>query len=194
MKVPGQPPRALRTLKRCLQPSLFALGLIGAASTAGVAAEKGVLGPTAPAGADEYIGVSPGSGNKNPLPKPESSAPQLVWTGFQPSETGGRVFLQTTMPVTYGVKEGGKQLVLTLHNCRVHLKNNERDLNTSFFDTPVAGIKTRQLRREVEVVISLKTAVSATPRVEDGPDGLDTTQIGMRPHHAAQCVKHQRQW
>lgn len=79
--------------------------------------------------------------------------------------------MQTTMPVTYGVKEGGKQLVLTLHNCRVHLKNNERDLNTSFFDTPVAGIKTRQLRREVEVVISLKTAVSATPRVEDGPDG-----------------------
>lgn len=128
--------------------------------------------PEAPAtDPDEYIGVAPGSGNKNPLPKPQSDPPKLVWTGFQPSEAGGRVFLQTTQAVTYDTKPGGKSLSVTLRNCRIHLKNNERDLNTSFFDTPVAGVKVRQRRLDIEVTIALKSEVAASPRVEDGPDG-----------------------
>ena len=115
--------------------------------------------------------MAPGSGNKNPLPKPNTGPPKLVWTGFQPSATGGRVFLQTTQSVTYDTKPSPKRLSLTLRNCRIHLKNNERDLNTSFFDTPVASVKVRQHRRDVEVTIGLKSAVTTSPREEDGPDG-----------------------
>lgn len=125
----------------------------------------------APANPDAYIGVAPGSENKNPLPPAESDSPKLVWTGFQPSAEGGRVFLQTTLPVTYDVKSGGKQFSLMLRNCRIHLKNNERDLDTRFFDTPVAGVKARQRRKDVEVMISLKVPVEASPRVEEGPAG-----------------------
>ncbi len=124
-----------------------------------------------PAEPEEYIGVAPGSGNKNPLPKPESGPPKLVWTGFQPSEAGGRVFLQTTQAVTYDTKAGGKRLFVTLRNCRIHLKNNERHLNTSFFDTPVASVSVRQRRQDIEVTIGLKSQVATSPRVQDGPDG-----------------------
>lgn len=140
-------------------------------ATAWAEQDEPTKAPEAAASPDAYVGVAPGSGNKNPLPKPDVNPPKLVWTGFQPSEAGGRVFLQTTLPVTFDVRDGGNSMALTLRNCRVHLRNNERDLNTRFFDTPVAGIKTRQHKRDVEIVISLKNAVSATPRVEDGPDG-----------------------
>lgn len=121
--------------------------------------------------AGAYIGVAPGSTNKNPLPRPDSPTPKLVWTGFQPSPEGGRVFLQTTLAVQFDFKPEGKQLSLTLRDCRIHLKNNERDLDTSYFDTPVAGVKTRQRRKDVEVRIALKTPVQTSPRVDDGPDG-----------------------
>jgi hypothetical protein len=136
-------------------------------------AEQGLSGNVTDSAAlpEAYVGVAPGSGHKNPLPKPELNPPKLVWTGFQPSEAGGRVFLQTTVPVAFDVRDGGHFVALTLRNCRVHLRNNQRDLNTRFFDTPVAGIKTRQHKRDVEIVISLKAAMSATPQVEDGPDG-----------------------
>lgn len=180
MNVKGQQPRGLFQLRGFLQKNLclVVLGAISASGNVAVADDQGskpapaVAKLEAPAtGAEVYIGVSPGSTNKNPLPKPETNAPQLVWTGFQPSEAGGRVFLQTTTPVTFDLKDSGKQLALTLHNCRIHLKNNERSLDTSFFDTPVAGIKTRQHKRDVEVVISLKSAMTAVPRMEEGPDG-----------------------
>jgi hypothetical protein len=178
MYVQGQQLRRLFRLRGFLQKSLCFV-VLGASSATGTSALADDVGgkpalaktDTAPSNPDVYVGVAPGSANKNPLPKPETGAPLLVWTGFVPSEAGGKVFLQTTMPVTFDAKDGGKQLSLTLHNCKIHLKNNQRDLNTSFFNTPVAGIKTRQHKRDVEVVISLKSAMTAVPRMEDGPDG-----------------------
>jgi len=166
MNVQGQQLRGLFQLRGFLRKSLC-LVVLGTTAASGRFA-KAEAPPSSPA---DYVGVSPGTGNKNPLPKPDTSEPQLLWTGFQMSEAGGKVFLQTTTPVTFDLKNEAKQLSLTLHNCRIHLKNNQRELNTSFFDTPVAGIKTRQLKRDVEVVISLKSAMTAVPRMEDGPDG-----------------------
>ncbi|MCG5054349.1 MAG: hypothetical protein KA712_15400 [Myxococcales bacterium] len=118
-----------------------------------------------------YIGVAPGSTNRNPLPKPDANPPKLVWTGFQPGAAGAKVFLQTTSAVTYELKANGTALSLLLRNCRIFLKNNERDLNTRFFDSPVAGIKARQRRKDIEVTIALKAPATTSPRVEEGPDG-----------------------
>ena len=152
----------------------FVAAACAAPLTAHAAAEQGKAGndaggtATAP---DAYIGVAPGSANKNPLPRPDTAAPKLVWTGFQPSAEGGRVFLQTTLEVAFDFQPRGKQLSLTLRNCRIHLKNNERDLDTSFFETPVAGVKARQRRKDVEVQIALKQPAETAPRLEDGPDG-----------------------
>src|SRR5262249_19309088 len=100
------------------------------------------------------------------------------WSGFQMGDQGSRVFLQTTGSVTYDVKagtpgKGGKAGALSvfLRNCRIHLQNNRRHLDTRFFATPVRGVTAHQRHKDVELKIDLKEAASPTPRTEPGPDG-----------------------
>jgi hypothetical protein len=132
--------------------------------------------PVAP-GNGKYGGVTPGDGVSNPLPQPPANPPHLIWTGFQPTATGSRVFIQTTVPVEYEVKQGpvskaGRStLTVLLRGCRIHMANNRRKLDTRAFPTPVQSISAKQRRNDVELVISLREPASATPATEVGPNG-----------------------
>ncbi len=156
----------------------------------GVAAEKapGVPGET-------YIGVTPGSGAKNPLPTPTPKPNHLVWTGFKMTPEGSQVFLQTSLAVTYEIKipdapkkrrkgAPAAQLSVYLRNCRIHLHNNGRTLNTRFFATPVSGVSARQRHKDVELRIALKEPASAVPRTEAGPDGTQFLVLAFPPGKA----------
>jgi len=121
---------------------------------------------------ENYEGVSPGISAPNPLPRPEPGPPQLVWTGFQPGAGEGRVFLQTTEPVPYELRQvSRRRTIVTLRDCRIHLKNNTRELDTRFFETPVASIQARQKRGAVQIAITLKQPVEPQARSESGPEG-----------------------
>lgn len=141
--------------------------------------------PTGP-GAEKYVGVVPGPNAKNPLPKAKKTPPRLIWSGFKSGAGGGsQVFFQTNQPVTFEVvpsKDGNaKTLSVFLKNCRIHLRNNGRNLDTRFFATPVEGVKARQRRNDVELRIALKEPSSPTPRTEPGPDGSQFLVLEFPP-------------
>lgn len=132
------------------------------------AAAPVLVGP----GGEKYVGVVPGAATRNPLPPARGKDAQLIWSGFQMAEQGSRVFLQTTGPVSYEVKPGkAGTLSVFLRNCRIHLQNNRRHLDTRFFATPVRGVSAHQRRKDVELDIALKEPASPSPRTEPGPDG-----------------------
>jgi len=141
--------------------------------------------------AEKYDGVVPGAAAKNPLPAAPKAGPHLVWTGFQMTPTGSRVFLQTTQAVQFTVDEGragksGKStLSVRLEGCRIHMANNRRKIDTRFFATPVAGVSARQKGRDVEVRIALREAASPVPHSEVGPDGTQFLVLDFPPGKAS---------
>lgn len=151
-------------------------------------------GPAAvPLPAEAYKGMAPGSTAKNPLPPPKKTDPtQLVWTGFKMVGDKSQVFLQTTRELTFEVgtpsaaKKGGKaSLSVFLRNCRIHLRNNQRPLDTRYFATPVIAFKARQKRKDVELTFQLKEPATAVPRTESGPDGTQFLVLEFPPGRAA---------
>ena len=133
---------------------------------------------SAPLRPGAYAGVAPGNDAKNPLAPPRNDPPRLVWTGFKMAGEQSEIFLQTTRPVTYelaspaaGARSGPARLSVFLRNCRIHLKNNGRRLDTRFFATKVEEVSARQRRRDVEIVVALESAATPTVRTEPGPEG-----------------------
>jgi hypothetical protein len=138
----------------------------------------------------KYDGVVPGPSGKNPLPVPPKGGSHLVWTGFQMTATGSRVFLQTTQPVQFDLNEGaakksGKSvLAVLLRGCRIHMANNRRKIDTRFFATPVAGVSARQRGRDVEVSLAMRELAEAVPHSEAGPDGTQFVVLDFPPGKA----------
>ena len=152
--------------------------------------EQSMEGVPAPSSGQKYDGVVPGPTGKNPLPAAPKAGLFLLWTGFQMTATGSRVFLQTTQPVQFDLDEGkvgksGKStLAVRLEGCRVHMANNRRRIDTRFFATPVAGVSAKQKGRNVEVRIALREAASAVPHSEPGPDGTQFVVLDFPPGKA----------
>jgi hypothetical protein len=132
--------------------------------------------PATPSGA--YRGVVPGPEARNPLPVPRSDPPRLIWTGFKMAGDRSEIFLQTTRPVEHQLAPSAKvtagrpgSLSVLLRNCRIHLKNNARRIDTRFFASPVQEISARQRKRDVELNIALKQAATPEVRIQQGGDG-----------------------
>ena len=161
----------------------------------GVAAPP--AGPTPPersadtaSGPRKYDGVVPGPTGKNPLPAaPQGAGAYLVWTGFQMTANGSQVFLQTTRSVQVDSKAARKSghptLAIVLRDCRIHMANNRRKIDTRYFATPVAAISAKQKGRDVEVRIALRESASSTSHNEPGPDGTEFLVLDFPPGKAA---------
>ena len=136
--------------------------------------------PPASAAAPVFAVVPGGTGS--PLgAAPTRGKPRLVWTGFQVIDGGSRVFVQTTAEVELKVGPGKGGVTLTLHNCRVHLRNNSRTLDTRFFASPVQQIAVHQRRRDIELDVALRAAVQSIARREAGPGGTYFWVIDFAP-------------
>ena len=152
--------------------------------------EQSMEATPAPAGPQKYDGVVPGSTAKNPLPKIPKAGAHLVWTGFQMTPTGSRVFLQTTQAVQFALDEGrpgkkGKSILsVRLPGCRIFMANNRRRIDTRYFATPVANVSARQKGHDVEVRIALREVASAVPHSEAGPDGTQFVVLDFPPGKA----------
>jgi hypothetical protein len=150
--------------------------------------------PAAPGtGGEKYVGVIPGPDARNPLPAAKKAPPHLIWSGFKSGDAGSsQVFFQTNLPVTFEVVPArpGKprEMSVFLRNCRIHLRNNRRNLDTRFFATPVQGVSARQRRKDVELRIALKEPTTPTPRTEPGPDGTQFLVLDFPPGQPAADV------
>jgi len=150
------------------------LAMTFAAIATWLAAEQGPAARSALAAAEKappVFSVVPG-GNGSPLSAaPRRGKPQLVWTGFQVTDSGSRVFVQTTTEVELKVENAKGGVIVTLHNCRIHMRNNSRMLDTRFFASPVERIAVHQRRRDIQLDIALRAPAQSTPRQEAGPGG-----------------------
>jgi hypothetical protein len=134
-----------------------------------------------------YAGV-PGPEGRNPLPHPRSDPPRLVWTGFKMAGDRSELFLQTTRPITFDVSEAAAghapRLSVLLRNCRIHLKNNARRIDTRFFASPVQEVSARQRRKDVELAVTLEATATPIARTEAGPDGTSFLVLSFPPGKA----------
>lgn len=188
-----------------VRPLLSCTGAVALAAALGVAPHPARADdppaderPAATAPAERYVGVSPDAHPRNPLPLPARRPAKLVWTGFELQPKGSRVFFQTVGAVAYDVAPrnsttGASQHVsVFLRNCRIHLANNRRNLDTRFFATPVAGVTARQRRHDVELEIVLKEPVNPNPRTEPGPDGTQFLVFDFPPGTPANVATDER--
>ena len=173
------------------------VALAGVSVTLGPAAaqpvtplEKSMEATPNPSLGQKYDGVVPGPAGKNPLPAAPKGGSYLLWTGFQMTSTGSRVFLQTTQPVQFDLNEGaakksGKSMMaVLLRGCRIYMANNRRKIDTRFFATPVAGVSARQRGRDVEVHVALRERAEAVPHSEAGPEGTQFLILDFPPGKA----------
>jgi hypothetical protein len=153
--------------------------------------EKSMEAVPGPALGQKYDGVVPGPVGKNPLPAAPKGGPYLVWTGFQMTATGSRVFLQTTQPVQFDLNEGAAKksshstLAVLLRGCHIHMANNRRKIDTRFFATPVSGVSAHQRGRDVEIRVVMRERVEAVPHSETGPDGTQFVVLDFPPGKAS---------
>lgn len=185
----------LQIVTRWLRPVLLASaglatltpGIVRADEIAPI--EQAPTGVGAPAGGG-YGGVSPGATAANPLPQPPpGSSPYLIWTGFQPTASGSRVFLQTTAPVEFDVHPGRmskskSSMTVMLRGCRIHMANNRRKLDTRAFPSPVQSVSARQRGKDVELLISLREGATVTSGTEPGPNGSRFVFLDFPPGKA----------
>jgi len=88
-----------------------------------------------------FVWILPASGGNLPAEKQS-----LDWIGFQQFEEVSRVFVRTTDKVKYKIDSSRpKTIILILENTYIGLKNNDRELPTEFFNSPIRKISTRSV-------------------------------------------------
>ncbi len=101
----------------------------------------------------------------------------MTWVGFQQTLEASRVFIKTNEPVRYHVTEEGDELVvIELENTRIPLRNNQRFLDTHFFDSAVTMVTPREIEgvsRNVRIEIQLRNKVPYRTGRDDNMVYLD---------------------
>ena len=106
-----------------------------------------------------------------PMDWPKNGLARVVWTGFQMNGDGSRVFLQATRNVEVTATPTKDGLTVTVHACRLAVRNGGRPMDTRFFQTPVKSITLHQRKNDVVLSVALKDPVDVVPRKESGPNG-----------------------
>jgi hypothetical protein len=83
----------------------------------------------------------------------------MTYIGFRMRGPVSRVFVRLDGKVRYQTQQDEGRLVLTLVDTRVNVKNNERPLDTSFFDSPVTFVQAIPNRANTDIVIRLRETV-----------------------------------
>ncbi|TPV97173.1 MAG: hypothetical protein B7733_01150 [Myxococcales bacterium FL481] len=153
-----------------------------------------------------YQGVAPGSDNLPPLLSNggESAATVLTWTGFRPQSKGSsEVFVQLSSPVAYRLDQTAQSIVITLPGTTVNVANNQRRLDTRFFNTPVDGVEVASAGPDTVIRLGLRRAATPVVSQRAAPGGYtmlilafgraETTQASsgatQRPTAATQAPK-----
>jgi hypothetical protein len=128
----------------------------------------------------DYAGVSIGGEGLPPRAPKKAAGPQrMTWPGFQMHDGVPTVFLQTTGAPSYTVSETPGALVVTLHGTRIQLRNNQRPLDVSAFDTTVTEVSAKPRGKDVVVTIRHKNDVAHHERVEPSAGGYQLLLVEL---------------
>jgi hypothetical protein len=117
----------------------------------------------------------------------------MTWVGFQPQEGGAvQVFVQLDREVGYQQEVKGGALVVTLDRAVYGNRNARRHLDSRFFETAVAGISSKRVRRRgagpgIQLTIRFKNpadAREADASMITGKDGWSYLLLELGPPSA----------
>jgi len=155
--------------------------------------------PVGPHKEGEYGGVTPGETQPHDAAvrpaKPRRPPPKgtLTWIGFEAKDGGAQVFFQSVAPFELSQRVEGASLIVHLGLTRLG-HNTWRQVDTRFFDNPLAGIRARAVgavratkdRRGhgagIEARIAFKSAKDAregTVRSATEADGMYYTYLSF---------------
>ena len=132
----------------------------------------------------DYSGVTPGVPAKNAKPKRPAAKGTLSWIGFEAKDGGAEIFFQSVAAFEVTQHLEGSALVVELGGLNRLGQNTWRQVDTRFFDTPLARITARYAGATrgkyahgagVEVRITFKNAKDAhegTVRSANEADGM----------------------
>ncbi len=156
------------SLSRACLASALAFGATGLAS-----AQEARVAPARQVG--EYAGVTlEGQGTPPRAGSAASRRPAnlVTWPGFNP-QGGGTFFLQTNQAVATSTSSSDGRFEVLLRDCRTHVRNTRRPLDTRFFNTPVRIARVERRGRNLAFVFELRANV--TPQV--------TSRVGQNGFH-----------
>ncbi|MBT8493673.1 MAG: hypothetical protein KJO07_11485 [Deltaproteobacteria bacterium] len=121
------------------------LGLLIAGSSPALAQKRGKK-DDGPRREGEYQGVKPGESGYKPK---RTRYPRITWVGFIPKADGSsRFFVQLNQDAEYEQRLDDKGVLhLTVAGGRFAKRNTRRRLDTRFFDTAVATVRSKRARR-----------------------------------------------
>ncbi len=127
------------------------------------------VGPQSPHDEGEYGGVKPGTPPRaDKKPKRPPSKGTLSWIGFEAKGGGAEVFLQSVAAFEVNQHVEGSTLVVDLSGLDKLGQNTWREVDTRFFQTPLARITAKRVgavrgkhATEVEVRITFKNPKDA---------------------------------
>ena len=105
-----------------------------------------------------YRGIIPGTRDDMPhLQRArKKSGNKVTWIGFQPTEGGARVFIQTSERPEYDVSDNEQIVTVTLSNTGIPLRNFSRFIDTTFFKTNVLRIESKKVSSDTVITITLR--------------------------------------
>jgi hypothetical protein len=162
-----------------------------------------VAAPGAPPPGDvhkegDYGGVTPGKApaaaeaapKKAKKPRKAPKQPTVQWVGFQDMGGGSaRVFVQLSKDAEYQQGVAGDTLVVFLPGAALGNRNNGRFIDTTFFDTRIAKIEAKKVKRAkghpagVQVIIHFKKGgpSQADAKAQTGQDGQHFLYLDFAP-------------
>ena len=108
------------------------------------------IAPTAPSDGDQMD--QPGLSDPGPR--------TMTYIGFRQMAGTSRVFVRIDGKAAYRQRmQSGSKFVVELLNTTVNVRNNERALDTTYFDSPVSRIQARRRRGLTRIEIQLRESV-----------------------------------
>ena len=152
---------------------LLLLGFAGVATIAAAQEKKGASQFAVPGSRDS---VSAGSKEARPASRGRSSSRAGVaiatFPGFRLLPDGrSRIYVELTKAVSVDERRAEGALVYVIRDARVPVRNNRNSLITTHFATPVGRARLLTSGPDVELVIDLRKAASASQKVVAGDNG-----------------------
>jgi hypothetical protein len=152
---------------------LLALGLTGTATLAAAQTKK----PAKFAVPGSPDSASTGSKDSRPASHGRRSSPRAdaavaTFPGFRLLPDGrSRIYVELTKAVSVEEQRAEGKLVYVIHDARVPVRNNRNSLITTHFATPVGRARLLAAGGDVELIIDLRQAASASQKIVAGDNG-----------------------
>jgi hypothetical protein len=160
---------------------LLALGLSGVATFASAQPKKGPAKFAVPGSPDS---VSMGSKERAAARgrrghgQARADAAVATFPGFRLLPDGrSRIYVELTKAVSVDERRAEGMLIYVIHDARVPVRNNRNALITTHFATPVGRARLLTSGPDVELIIDLRKAVSASQKIVAGDNGGSRLEV-----------------